>query len=153
MEATASFYTSILGMKRYEKEIDTTINNENEKLGGFKACFIDCGGVWLELVQPIGEGALMDTLREKGDGYLGEMCVGVKDLDAYVENMKAKGIQMVNIDGSPVDSKNSVLQPHGEKMAYFPAEITCGMVVEVVQPGPNETRCLPPRSFPPAWSE
>ncbi|NKB39035.1 MAG: hypothetical protein GKR93_18030 [Gammaproteobacteria bacterium] len=94
----------------------------------------------------------MDTLNEKGDGYIGELCVCVNDLDAYNETMKAKGIQMLNIDGSPLDSKNCVLEPYGEKMAYFPAELTCGMVVEVVQPGPDSTRCIPPRSYPPEWS-
>lgn len=152
LEATASFYTDVLGMKRYHKEIDTSSDNQNEKIGAFKACFIDCGGVWLELVQPIGPGALMDTLEQKGDGYLGEICVCVNDLDAYNEQMRAKGIQMLNIDGSPLDSKNSVLEPYGEKMAYFPPELTCGMVVEIVQPGPENTRCIPPRSHPPSWS-
>jgi hypothetical protein len=139
-------------MTRYDKEIDTSANNRNEKIGPFKACFIDCGGVWLELVQPLGPGALMDTLMKKGDGYLGEICIGVSDLDAYNEKMKSKGIQMQNIDGSPLDSKNCVLEPYGEKMAYFDAELTCGMVVEIVQPGPDSTRALPPRSYPPSWS-
>ena len=152
LEATASFYTDVLGLERFHKEIDTTLDNDNEKLGGFKACFIDAKGIWLELVQPVGPGALMDTLEEKGDGYLGEICLCVNDLDAYNETMKAKGIQMLNIDGSPLDSKNCVLEPHGEKMAYFPSEISCGMIVEIVQPGPEATRCLPPRSVAPDWS-
>ena len=64
------------------------------------------------------------------------------------KKMKAKGVQMLNIDGSPLDSKNCVLEPYGEKMAYFPSELTCGMIVEVVQPSPDETLCIPPRSFP-----
>lgn len=152
LEATASFYTDVLGLERFEREIDTSTENDNEKIGAFKACFIDAKGCWLELVQPVGPGALMDTLNEKGDGYLGELCVCVNDLDAYNETMKAKGIQMVNIDGSALDSKNCVLEPYGEKMAYFPTELTCGMVVEVVQPGPDDTRCIPPRSYPPGWS-
>jgi len=152
MEATASFYTGVLGLKRYPKEIDTTSENDNETLGAFKACFIDAQGVWLELVQPVGPGALMDTLEEKGDGYLGEICVCVNDLEGYVARQKEKGIQMQNIDGSPLDIDNCALEPHGEKMAYFPREISCGMILEVVQPGPDETRAIPPRSYPPAWS-
>jgi hypothetical protein len=94
----------------------------------------------------------MDTLEEKGDGYLGEICICVNDLAAYDKTMKAKGIQLLNIDGLPLDSKNCVLEPHGEKMAYFSSELSCGMVVEVVQPGPDATRCLPPRSHAPDWS-
>ncbi|NIB42263.1 hypothetical protein HBA55_21835 [Pseudomaricurvus alkylphenolicus] len=152
LEATASFYTDVLGLKRYAKEIDNSNNQANEKIGAFKACFIDCGGVWLELVQPVGPGALMETLNEKGDGYLGEICVCVKDLDAYNKKMEAKGIQMVNIDGSPLDDKNCILEPHGEKMAYFPKDVSCGMTIEIIQPGPKETSCLPPRSYPPSWS-
>jgi len=152
LEATASFYTDVLGLDRYLREIDTSTANENEKIGAFKAVFVDARGAWLELVQPTGPGALMNTLRSKGDGYLGELCIGVNDLETYSETMHARGIQMLNIDGSPLDSKNCVLQPYGEKMAYFPKEVTCGMVVAVVQPGPDATRCLPPRSYPPAWS-
>lgn len=152
LEATAHFYTDVLGLERYHREIDTSAHNENEKIGAFKAAFIDGQGAWLELVQPTGPGALMETLKTKGDGYLGELCICVNNLDAYSEAMRAKGIQMLNIDGSPLDSKNCVLEPYGEKMAYFPKEITCGMVVEVVQPGPDATRCMPPRSYPPAWS-
>ena len=149
LEETASFYTDVLGLERYHKEIDTSADNDNEKLGGFKAAFIDAKGVWLELVQPVGDGTLMEILNDKGDGYLGEICVCVNDFDAYNERMKAKGIQMLNIDGSPLDGKNCVLEPYGEKMAYFPSELSCGMIVEVVQPGPDSTRCIPPRSLPP----
>ncbi len=71
LKVTASFYTDVLGLERYHKEIDTSADNENEKIGAFKACFIDAKGIWLELVQPVGPGALTDTLQEKGDGYLG----------------------------------------------------------------------------------
>ena len=140
---SAKFYTDILGLKRSAKGIRST-SDDNEKIGGLETAFFDAKGVWLELVEPKEPGLLMDILEEKGDGYIAELCLQIDDLDAYSEKLKAKGVQMVNIDGSPLDSVNGILQPYGDKIAYFPEEVSEGMVIEVIERGPNkESSALP----------
>ena len=143
LESTASFYTDVMGLKRHPMQlvIDAATN---EEIGGMKAAFIDAGGVWLELFQPVGPGPLMDLLNEKGDGYVAELCTEVDDLAAYYDSMKAKGVQMVGIDGTPLDDseKYYVLDPYGDKIAYFPAEVSRGLTVEVIERGPRETSIL-----------
>ena len=142
LEATSSFYTDVLGLNAHSEDLIVD-GGKNKLLGSFKGRFIDANGVWLELVQPTGPGALMDTLNRKGDGFLAEICLQVADLDSYAASVRERGVRMVNIDGSPVDSEHCVLAPFGDKMAYFPQEVSCGMVVEVVEKGPRKTSCLP----------
>ena len=152
LESTAGFYTDVMGLKRHPMQLGIDAAS-NEVIGGMKAAFIDAGGVWLELFQPAGPGPLMDLLNEKGDGYVAELCTEVDDLAAYYDEMKAKGVQMVGIDGTPLDDseKYYVLDPYGDKIAYFPAEVSRGMTIEVIERGPRETSILHQRDD--AWKD
>ncbi len=86
----------------------------------------------------------MDLLNEKGDGYIAELIVEVDDTDKYYDEMKEKGVQMLSIDGAPLDDneKGFILEPYGDKLAYFPKDVSCGMTIEVCQRGPRETSIL-----------
>ena len=86
----------------------------------------------------------MDTLKEQGDGYLAELIVEVDDLDRFYVDMQAKGIQLRGLDGAPFagSEKGSVLEPYGDKIAYLPEDVSCGMTIEVCQRGPRETSLL-----------
>ena len=81
------------------------------------------------------------------------MCTEVDDLAAYYDEMKAKGVQMVGIDGTPLDDseKYYVLDPYGEKIAIFPPEVSRGMTIEVIERGPRETSILHRRDD--AWKD
>ena len=116
----------------------------NEGVGGLKACFIDANGVYLELFQPAGPGPLMDLLSEKGDGYVAELIAEVDDIAAYYDEVKTKGVQMVGLDGSPLDENEKciVLEPHGDKIAYFPADVCRGLTIEIIERGPKETSVM-----------
>lgn len=83
----------------------------------------------------------MDLLNERADGYIAELIVEVDDTDKYYDDMKEKGVQMLNIDEAPLadDEKGFVLEPYGDKLAYFPKDVSCGMTVPVFQRGPRET--------------
>ena len=143
LEKSAGFYTDVMGLQRHPMKLGID-GGSNEEIGGMKAAFIDAGDVWLELFQPVGPGPLMDMLNEKGDGYIAELCTEVDDISAYYDAMKAKGVQMVGIDGTPLDDNEKcyVLDPYGEKIAYFPAEVSRGMTIEVIERGPRETSIL-----------
>lgn len=143
LERTAGFYTDVMGLKRHPMKFGLD-GGANADTGGMRGTFIDAGGVWLALIQPVGEGPLLDLLREKGDGYLAELIVEVDDLDAYYDSMKAKGIQLESTDGSLLSDhkKSSVLDPYGDKLAYFPRDASCGMTIEIFERGPRNTSLI-----------
>ena len=152
LERSAGFYTDVLRLRRHPMELDIEAGS-NEQIGGMKAAFIDAGGVWLELFQPVGPGPLMELLNEKGDGYVAELCTEVDDLAAYYDAMKAKGVQLTGMDGTPLDDseKYYVLDPSGDRIAYFPAPVSRGMTIEVIERGPRETSILHRRDD--AWKD
>lgn len=143
LEKSAKFYTDVMGLKRHPMK--TVIDGDaNQVVGGMEVAFIDAGDVWLELVQPTGPGPVMDLLNEKGDGYVAEMIIEVDDMDKFYDEMKAKGIELLNIDGKPFENneKSYTLKPFGIKAAYFPTDVTHGLSVEAYQRGPRETSLL-----------
>lgn len=143
LERTASFYTNILGMQRHPMQfgVDATVN---QSIGGMKGTFIDANGLWLALIQPVGPGPLMDYLEEKGDGHIAELIVEVDDLAAYYDEMKANGVTLNNIDGTPLNNEKKfhVLEPYGDKLAYLPEQTSCGITIEVFERGPRETSLI-----------
>ena len=152
LERSAGFYTDVMGLKRHPMRLGIDAGS-NENIGGMNAAFIDANGIWLELFQPQGPGPLMDLLNEKGDGYIAELCTEVNDLGAYYDAIKAKGVQLVGIDSTPLDDNEKfyVLDPYGDKIAYFPAEVSRGITIEVIERGPRETSILHRRDD--AWTE
>ena len=143
LEMSARFYTEVMGLRRHL--MDLAIDGAaNDAIGGMKAAFIDANGVWLELFQPDGPGPLMDLLNEKGDGHVAELCAEVDDLAAYYDATKAKGVCLVGMDGAPLgeNEKFYTLSPSGDRIAWFPAEVSRGMTIEVIERGPRETSIL-----------
>lgn len=136
IDASARFYTDVLGFRRIPLEfgLDAATNAQS---GGMKGAFIDTGSVWLALVQPVGPGPLMDYLEKKGDGHIAELIAEVDDLGAYYDAMKARGITLEDTRGEPLSEtkKAHVLEPYGDRIAYFPTRVSHGMVIEVFQRG------------------
>ncbi|MEE4660791.1 MAG: VOC family protein [Halieaceae bacterium] len=142
-EKTAAFYTDIMGLARKADKFD--LGDESEELfGSFDAIWIDANGVWLELVQPTGPGPLMDILKEKGTGHPLEIIAEVDDIDAYYDLVKSRGVNMVTFDGTPLsdEEKAQLIPATGDRIAYFPQEVSCGMTIEVYERGPVETSAL-----------
>ena len=145
-ERTARFYTDVVGLKRHPETFKLD-GGANERSGGMQVVFVDAGGVWLALVQPVGPGPLMDYLTAKGDGFIAELIAEVDDLGAYYDAMKAKGIHMVDTSGNPLDDseKAHVLEPYGDRIAYFPTSVSHGIVIEISQRGPAATSLIAKR--------
>jgi len=149
VKKSADFYTKVLGLKRHPTIFEMD-GGKNARSGGMKVSFVNAGPVWLALVQPVGPGPLMDYLREKGDGHIAELIIEVDDIAAYYDQMKRKGIHLVDTRGNPLDDKEKahVLQPFGDKIAYFPTSVSRGMVIEVSERGPRATSLIQRRD---AW--
>jgi len=145
-ERTARFYTDVVGLKRHPETFKLD-GGANARSGGMQVVFVDAGGVWLALVQPVGPGPLMDYLTAKGDGFIAELIAEVDDLGVYYDAMKAKGIHMVDTSGNPLDDseKAHVLEPYGDRIAYFPTSVSHGIVIEISQRGPAATSLIATR--------
>lgn len=143
LERAARFYTDVLGLKRHP-EVVTIDGGSNERSGGLKVTFIDARGVWLALVQPVGPGPLQDYLVAQGDGHIAELIVEVDDIAPYYDQQAARGIKLVDTGGHAVDEREKahVLQPYGDRIAYFPTSDAAGLVIELAQRGPEETSLL-----------
>lgn len=143
IERSARFYSDVLGLHRNAgvTELD---GSTNERSGGLKVAFVDANGVWLALVQPVGDGPLMDYLRKHGDGHIAELILETDDLGAFYDRMKARGIPLLDTRGDPVDpqAKAHVLEPYGDRIAYLPASLVGGLVIELAQRGPPASSLL-----------
>ena len=142
-EATARFFTDTLGLRRHPETIDLD-GAKNPESGGIHVVFVDANGVWLALVQPVGAGPLNGYLDSYGDGVIAELIVEVPNIAAFYDQMAARNIQLVNTRGVPVDprTKAHVLQPFLDKIAYFPAQTTGGLTIELVERGGAATSLL-----------
>ena len=65
---------------------------------------------------------------KKGEGHVSELIVEVDDLEKFYDDMKVEGVQMQNIDGTPLDDdkKYHILEPYGDKLAYLPTDVSRG---------------------------
>jgi catechol 2,3-dioxygenase-like lactoylglutathione lyase family enzyme len=142
LEKTAAFYTDVMGLKRHPANFE--LQEDANEVGGMKIAFIEANGVWVQLIQPTSPGHAMDLLKEKGDGYAMEVSVEVDDLDGFYDQMQAKGITMVNFDGSPLapGTKGTTVEPYGDHFCYFPLSESQGMRIMMYERGPRETSII-----------
>jgi catechol 2,3-dioxygenase-like lactoylglutathione lyase family enzyme len=145
LEKTAAFYTETMGLERHSE--DFVLQADANEVGGMKIAFVkasEAESVWLQLIQPTSPGHAMDLLKEKGDGYAMEMSVEVDDLDAYYDQTSAKGVTMVNFDGSQLapGTKWNRVEPYGDRFCYFPLNESQGLRIMMYERGPRDTSIL-----------
>jgi catechol 2,3-dioxygenase-like lactoylglutathione lyase family enzyme len=142
LEKTAAFYTEVMGLRRHPMKLG--FDEAPKEIGEMANTFIDANGVWLEVVQPTAPGPAMELLERHCDGYLLELCVEVDDLDLHYDRMQAKGVTMVNFDGSPLaqGTKGLTLEAYGDRIHYFPLDVSRGMRIMVYERGPRESSLI-----------
>jgi hypothetical protein len=67
--------------------------------------------------------------------------------------MKAKGVQMLGVDGTTLKDNEAIpmTEPLNTKMAYFPTDVSQGMVISVLERGSWDTDILNKRDA--SWGE
>ena len=102
------------------------------------------GGINLEDISQPKCFHVLDTLREKGNGHPLEIIAEVDDIGAYYDLVKSRGVNMVAFDGTPLseEEKAQLISTTGERIAYFPQDVSCGMTIEIFERGPKETSAL-----------
>jgi len=78
-------YTEILGMR--------VLRTEDMPIYKSKICFLQCGDVLLELLEPYGPCINMTMLEEKEGGF-SHICYEVEDIEACYNEMKERNISM-----------------------------------------------------------
>ena len=142
-EEAARFFTEKLGLRRHPDTIELD-GGANPESGGIHVVFVDANGIWLALVQPVGPGPLNAYLDTHGDGVIAELIIEVPSIAGFYDRMAAHNIILVNTRGAPVDpvTKAHVLEPFRDKIAYFPAKVTGGLTIELVERGDPSTSLL-----------
>ncbi len=120
LEPVKRLYTDILGLQL----------DHEEMLGELKIAFVPVGQTNLELVQSTDpQGVMAKYVAKKGEG-INHVALEVEDIDQVVEELKAKGMTM--IDRQPRSGA------HGARIAFLHPKATHGVMIELVQPGPKK---------------
>jgi methylmalonyl-CoA epimerase len=110
------FWNQFLNLKTEEyKEIP------NQKV---KIAFIPVGEAKIELLEPLGEGAVSKFLEKKGEG-IHHIAIEVDDIEAVLAQMKKEGVTL--IDETPRQGAEG-------KIAFIHPKSTGGILLELVQP-------------------
>jgi methylmalonyl-CoA/ethylmalonyl-CoA epimerase len=90
-----------------------------------KAAFLELGGSRIELVEPTApDSPIANFLEKKGEGFH-HIAVGVKDIEAVIEKLKASGVRM--IDEKPRKGA------HNKKIAFIHPKSTNGILLEICE--------------------
>ena len=107
----------LLGLRETERGIVEQFNVAVSMLS-------DEGEAKLELLQPLGEGAIQKFLDKRGEG-LHHIAYGVRNLQAKLEELKTSGVQL--IDEVPREGFG------GHKVAFLHPNNFSGILVELVE--------------------
>ncbi|WP_078552961.1 methylmalonyl-CoA epimerase [Bacillus alkalicellulosilyticus] len=88
IEKALPFYEDVLQLKLLAiEEVDSQ---------GVRVAFLEIGQSKIELLEPLSEKSpIFSFLKKKGEG-IHHIAVGVSNIDARIEELKAKGVQMVH---------------------------------------------------------
>ena len=89
-----------------------------------KIAFIPVGETKIELLEPLGEGAVSKFLEKKGEG-IHHIAIEVEDIEAVLAQMKKEGVTL--IDETPRQGAEG-------KIAFIHPKSTGGILLELVQP-------------------
>ena len=89
-----------------------------------KIAFISVGETKIELLEPLGEGAVSKFLEKRGEG-IHHIALQVDDIEGVLTHMKAGGVTL--IDETPRQGAEG-------KIAFVHPKSTGGILLELVQP-------------------
>jgi len=144
LDKTGAFLHETLGWRT--NPLIFGVADDNPTFGGMKLSFVDANGMWLELVQPTNEGPGMEFLREKGNGGIVELDFMVEDFDRNFTDMKARGIDLIGMDGKPMVNGGLLKEwvlidgkkvDADERLSYLPFDLARGTSIELAWEYPN----------------
>ena len=115
LEEARNYYRSVFGLE----SSDPIIGGD----GAIKVSMVEVGNAIIELLQPIGdEGVMAKFLEKRGEGFH-HICYDVDDINAEVNSLKAKGMDVLGEPRPGAEGMSVFLHPRG----------THGVLVEFVE--------------------
>ena len=112
-DAAYDFYANTLGLE--------VLKVEDSELHGVKAAFLRVGDMMIEIIRPLGEGAIADFLEKRGPGFH-HVAFEVEDLPKALEDVAGNGLRVL---GPP---KPGI---HGGRISFLHPKDTQGTMVEL----------------------
>lgn len=117
LEQAMDFHRSVLGL-----ETSDPITSPD---GLMKGSLVEVGDALIELLQPVGdEGVMAKFLQKRGEGFH-HICYEVEDINAAVDALKGRGIQVLGEPKQGIEGITVFLHP----------KQTNGVLVEFVEKG------------------
>lgn len=115
LEKSREFYRTVFGLE----SSDPIVAGD----GSLRVSMVTVGNAVIELLEPIGDqGVIAKFLKKKGEGFH-HICYDVDDIYAEIENVKAKGLDVLGEPKPGAEGMSAFLHPRG----------TQGVLVEFVQ--------------------
>jgi methylmalonyl-CoA epimerase len=115
LQESRDYYHSVFGLE----SADPIVSGD----GLNQVSMIELSNVVLELLQPFGdEGAIAKFLEKRGEG-IHHICYEVDNINAEVESLKAKGMEIIGEPKPGAEGMSVFLHPRG----------THGILVELVE--------------------
>ena len=112
-DAAYDFYANTIGLE--------VLKVEESELHGVKAAFLKVGDMMIEIIRPLGEGAIADFLERRGPGFH-HVAFEVEDLPEALDEVADVGIRVL---GEP---KPGI---HGGRISFLHPKSTQGTMVEL----------------------
>jgi methylmalonyl-CoA/ethylmalonyl-CoA epimerase len=112
-DAAYDFYANVLGLE--------VLKVEESELHGVKAAFMKVGDMMIEIIHPLGEGAIADFLEKRGPGFH-HVAFEVPDLPEALDEVSGAGMRILG------DPKPGI---HGGRIAFLHPKGTQGTMVEL----------------------
>jgi len=92
------------------------------------------GDNYVELLAPV-RGPCRDFLKKKGQGTMFELCVEVDSMKEFYDEMKKRGITLVDSGGRslPPEKPYCMIPGDDNKYAYLPTDKTFGTTIELLE--------------------
>ena len=112
-DAAYDFYANTLGLE--------VLKVEESELHGVKAAFLKVGDMMVEIIHPLGDGAIADFLKKRGPGFH-HVAFEVDDLPEALDEVAGAGLRILG------DPKPGI---HGGRIAFLHPKNTQGTMVEL----------------------
>jgi methylmalonyl-CoA epimerase len=123
LEETVRLYTQTLGFKEVYREV---ISDQ-----GVEAVGLEAGDAIIELLRPLDETSPIAKYRGDADTRLHHTAYRVSDLQAKLDELKARGVRL--LDERPRRGA------HGNLIAFLHPKSTGGVLIELCQPPGNRS--------------
>jgi len=124
LEETLPFYTEQLQLPLLKIE---EVQSEQVKVA-----FIDAGNVKIELLEPMSEESAIAKFIEKRGPGIHHVAFGVHDIEDRIQEIKEKGIRMIN--------EQAKIGAGGAQVAFMHPKSTTGVLFELCDKGKVEKK-------------